>query len=137
MATLNQVRTKVDDWLALKWPTVKSRQQTYFDNHGRYWQGLITHSSVPVFTTNSDGDAIPDDLSFKPTDGLLSWEDIFPDWEGALLPCAIKIDVYDGPQGMGYVGVVFVRYNGTVYSRSQNVGPESSRTKAWHIVEES
>lgn len=135
--TLNQVRTTVDNWLADKWSIVQTRQSSSLINRGMYWQGLITHTVIPVFTTLTNGDSIPDRVIIKPSDELYTWNDIMPEWVGTLLPCAFVMNVYDGPQGKGYVGTVYVRYNGTLYSRSRNVGPETSRNVAWHVVTES
>ena len=137
MATLLQVRTRVDAWLADKWPTVVARQQNYFANRGTYWQGLITHSVVPSHTNGADGDSVADRLSITPDDAFQDWIVAFPEWNGIALPAAVKIDVYGGPQGQGWVATIYIRYNGVLYSRSQNVGPDSHRTEAWHIVDES
>lgn len=136
MATLNQVRNRVDAWLADKWPTVVARQQNYFANRGEYWQGTKTHTIVPAHTNSLDGDSLADRLASGPSDAYSTWANVFPEWAGTLIPAALQIDVYGGPQGKGWVATIFVRFNGTLYSRSQNVGPESHRTEAWHVVNE-
>ena len=41
------------------------------------------------------------------------------------------MDVYDGPQGKGYVGTVWAAFDGSVYSRARNFGPETERTLDW------
>jgi len=134
-ATISQVRNKVDTWLSNHWSTVVNRQNNYFTNHGGYWQGLITHSTttVPSFTSSVDGDVKPDQFSFHPTDQTSSWLDAFSEWESEFFPAALKVDVYSGPSGKGYVATVYVKYNGTIYTRSQNVGPETGWTSGWHI----
>lgn len=137
MPTLNQIRTKVDNWLANKWPTIVARQQNYFTNTGRYWQGLRSHAVCPAHTGGADtGDTAPDRLDDQPDDqgAFSAWSNVFPEWVSELLPACIWIDVYDSPQGKGWVGNVEVTYDGTVYRRSQNVGPESHRTQGWHQV---
>src|SRR5438046_6085191 len=135
MGTLAQARTTVDNWLAARWPTVTGRQQTYYDNHsGHYWQGLVTHTDIPFYNATGDGDSIGDKLTSTPTDQLYNWNDIFPEFSGTQIPCALWFDVYDGPLGKGYVGNIEVNYSGIIYTRSQNVGPESGRTDAWHVV---
>lgn len=135
MATLNQVRTRIDIWLTNKWPTVVARQQNFFTNRGKYWQGLLTHSVPPGFTTSQDGDALADKLNQSPTDQFENWSAVFPEWNIELMPCAIKCDTYDGPDGKGYCVTIYVRYNGVIYSRAQNVGPESHRTYGWRAEE--
>lgn len=136
MATLIQVRTRVDTWLADKWPTITARQENYKSNRGNYWQGVRTHTVVPAHTNGADGDTIPDRLEQEPSDAFSDWKNVFPEWDGVAIPCALQCDVYESPQGKGYVATVFIRYNGVLYSRSRNVGPESHRTEAWHIVKE-
>jgi hypothetical protein len=135
MANLAQLRTRVDAWLADKWPTVVARQQNFFANRGRYWQGLKTHTIDPAHTNSTEGDSIPDQLNANPTDQFENWSTVFPEWDGVAIPCAVQCDVYDGPEGKGWVATIWIRFNGTLYSRSQNVGPESHRTEAWHVVD--
>ena len=132
--TLAQARQKVDDWLADKWPIIAERQNNYFLNRGVYCQGLRTHTIIPAYTSGADGDSVADQLNANPTDQFSNWSNVFPEWEGVAIPCALKCDVYDSPEGKGWVATVYVRYNGVVYKRSRNVGPESFRTKAWAIA---
>jgi hypothetical protein len=134
MPTLAQVRDAVDTWLAGKWPTVQARQTTYFGNHGRYWQGLVTHLPVPAHTSSVDGSTAPNRLALKPTDIAQSWLDVLPEWLTELMPAAVWIDAYDGPDGKGYVASVKATHNGNTWMRSQNVGPETWRTIGWHQV---
>ena len=128
MATLAQVRTKVDNWLTTFWPNVVTRQATYLANHGQYWQGLWTHSVQPT----DNADTAPDLLASHPTDQLESWLGTLDDLLPANMPAALKIDVYDGPEEMGFVGTVAVKFNSKIYMRSRNEGPEIYRTEAWH-----
>ncbi len=131
MATLAQLRTRVDDWLAGFWPTFVARQGNYLGNRGRYWQGLLTHTVVPAHTNAANGDSIPDRINVHPSDQFEDWITAFPEWENVAIPAAVRCDTYDGATGKGYCATIFVRYNGTLYSRSQNVGPEFDRTHDW------
>lgn len=135
MANLVQLRDRVDTWLADKWPTVVARQENYRTNRGVYWQGLKTHTITPVHTNGSDGDSIPDQLNASPTDQFSNWSTVFPEWDGVPIPCSLAVDVYSSPEGEGWVATLEVVFNGVTYSRSQNVGPLSNLTKAWHEVE--
>lgn len=137
MATLTQLRTRVDNWLAAHWPTFTARQENYKTNRGNYWQGLLTHTIVPEHTNAADGDSIADRISIHPTDQFEDWLTAFPEWDGVNIPAAVKCDVYDGPQGKGYCATLYIRHNGILYSRARNVGPESERTYGWRVeVEE-
>lgn len=139
MPTLGQIRTKVDNWLAARWPTIVARQQNYFSNTGNYWQGLRTHTVCPSHTNGADdGDTEADRLNDQPDDQgeFGAWANVFPEWVSELLPACVWIDVYDSPQGKGWVANIEVTYGGVKYARSQNVGPLSERTKGWHEVVE-
>jgi len=50
------------------------------------------------------------------------------------LPFALAVHVYNGPQGHGFVGQVWVKYEGTIYTRAKNYGPEDWRTRDWDIA---
>lgn len=135
MPTLTQVRNRVDDWLIVRWPLVQARQSAYFTAHERYWQGLKTASVEPEHTTAVYANAKQDRLTVKPTDQAEAWLDFLVGLDDLAIPAALVMDVYDGPHGHGYVTTVIARYNGTIYSRSQNVGPEKYRIIDWHVVE--
>lgn len=128
MATLAQIRTKVDNWLTARWPTLVNLQETYFTNHGRYFQGLITHTTEPA----DDIDSPPNRLLVKPTDQIEHWGDFttLP----ATMPAALVIDVYNGPHGSGWQATVFVRVLDNVYMRTQQVGAETWRNSTWRQV---
>lgn len=134
MATLSEVRTRVNQWLTDKWPAVVSKQDVYFAAHGEYWQGLITHTTIPTFTDLVDGDAIPDRLLSKPTNMVVSWADAFPSLVGITWPAALLMNVYDGPAGKGWQATLFIYYDSVLYTRSGGVGPESdSRDFNWQV----
>lgn len=135
-ATLASARLKVDTWLTNIWPTITSRQATYYAANGRYWQGLLSctgTNAIPNFTAASDGDAQADNLSSKPHYQAESIADVFPSLSGISLPAAFLCDQYRGPLGDGYVVTVFVRFNGTIYTRSKTVGPETWRDAVWSV----
>ena len=136
MPTLKQLRDKADAWLTPRWTIMVDRQETYRAAHGRYWQGLIFHTVIPEATTTKWGDLIPDRLTVKPSDQAENWLDFLPELEGIAVAAALWVDVYDGPQGHGFVANLAARYNGTLYHRAQNRGPETWRTQDWHVVNE-
>jgi hypothetical protein len=135
--TLAQTRNAVDARLADLWTNqIVPRQAAYAAAHGgRFWQGIVI----------ADLDALPD----NPT-GTGEVAEVVPDltrraadhpsWQaanvnlGATVPMALAIHTYDGPQGRGYVGQVWVRHNGTTYTRAQNSGPEAWRTRPWGLA---
>jgi hypothetical protein len=82
MPTLNQIRTRVDDWLQARWPTLRDRQEAYFAQHGRYWQGLRTHLGNVEHSTTTTSDAIADNLGSAPSDQQATWMDRYPELAG-------------------------------------------------------
>lgn len=136
-ATLATARATVDTWLTNNFPTVISKQNMYYASHGRYWQGLLTCSGSPTnapnFTTATNASVIQDNLNSAPYYEAESIATIFPGFVGIGLPCAFLCDQYQGPLGDGYVVTVYVLFNGTVYTRSHNTGPETWRESAWAL----
>jgi hypothetical protein len=139
MPSLAQVRNFVDARLTTLWTDViVPRQDTYFANNGKFWQGIRCLDlgnllDNPQNALNVVLEMVPD-LTRKPTDQATSWAAANVNL-GATIPMALQIDVYDGPEGKGYVGQVWAKWNGTIYTRAQNHGPESWRTFAWRVAE--
>lgn len=127
MPTLQEVRDKVDTRLAQIWPVITNRQDTYFQLHGRYWQGIIDPQSLITDATDTDLDS-----SLHPTDQQETWLDMFGAQLPAQLPMQIQIDAYQSVEGHGFVATVYVKFNGNIYSRSRGIGPED-RNQSWHI----
>lgn len=125
--TLKEIQDKIDARLPALWSAIQARQATYHAAHGRYWQGLRTHGIDPA-----DGnDVLPDVGTLTPSDQ--------PDaWPAALiasaLPMSLRIDVYDGPSGQGYVANLYVTVNSKTYHRAKQSGPETYRNQGWHLV---
>lgn len=136
MPTLTQIRNAIDNFVTNKWPTIVARQENFRANRGTYWQGLATHTSCPSHSNSTDDSKLGDRLNETPSDQFATWLNVFPEWVTELLPACVKVDVYDGPQGQGWVLTVEAIHNGTLWRRSQNVGPESHRTQGWHQVQE-
>jgi len=133
--SLATVRTKIDDWLTPRWQTLVDRQDTFFANRGKYFQGKWTHSGEVEQTDALNGDTVPDNLTDSPTDQSQNWQDFIGNAFDALpLPARLRIDVYNGPLGHGWAATLQVRYDGNVYERSRNSGPETWRTEAWHLL---
>lgn len=132
--TLVQARNQVDNWLLARWPTIQSRQETYLQNNGRYWQGLRSNISNLTYTELIDPSLLANNLASSPTDQPATWLAVFPELAVVIFPAVVWIDTYDGPSGMGYVANVLICYNENCYTRSQNVGPESWRTAAWSVI---
>ena len=92
----------------------------------RYFQGLCTHSTLPT-----DGKATaPDNVEkTKPGDQDETWIDaryLLP----ATMEIAVEVDVYDGPNGQGYVLVGSVQLGTAIWRKAIGFGPEA-RSYDW------
>lgn len=128
MPTLNDVKATVNSWLAARWPLLVERQEAYFTIHARYFQGLWTHRSAP----DDGAETAPDQRTSKPDDQQAHWADFIslPD----VLPCALRIDMYESEQGHGWTATVLVRVAGTRYQRTAHMGPQTWRVQNWRSV---
>jgi hypothetical protein len=131
---LSDVRDKINNWLAPRWSWLVSKQDTYFGNHGEYFQGLWTHSSEIEQTDALDGDQIPDQLDNMPTDRPHDWRVLVEDAFDALpLPARLRLDVYEGMEDKGWSATLQVLYQGKLYERTKGVGLENV-DEDWHEI---
>jgi hypothetical protein len=127
MATLQQIQTAADTRLANLWAGIQTKEATFFGNHGYFAQLLRTHNVIPA-----DGaTALPDIGAAVPY-----YMQAGDGWPNAILtqvqPCAFEIHQYVTPDGTcGYQAFVWVTINSHLWSRSQQVGPESFRAYNW------
>lgn len=119
----------IDQKIVAMWPVVISKQSNYYANHGRFFQGLYTHSVTPADGNHSQ----PDQLFLHPTDQAASWLTLNVEQLGPLqyLPFAIWMDSYQAPAGDGFVGCIQVVIQSHLARRCQNYGPETHRTHDW------
>lgn len=124
-------RAAVDAQLAPLWATIQARQAAYLAAHGRYWQGLKL-----LITTPADGvDATPDNVASHPPVSSGGVPENWTSFLGASLPASLAatiwIDVYDGPNGKGYVATVEGTLGGNTWRRAVQIGPETRFAYPW------
>lgn len=123
------LQAKADQMLADLQAALAGVQTSYLASKGRYWQGLSTPATVPA-----DGTELAPDLTRRPTDQTETWTGAgvaLP----ATVPVAVRVDVYDGPAGWGYVVAGLLTIGSRQYERRINVGPESYRqTNSWEVI---
>jgi len=133
MATHLQIQTAADNFWTTNQQKFIDVQDAYAAAHGgNYFQGIITPTTPP-----DDGAFTVPDLTKKPTDQAERWQDVFTG--GNALPAtnwpvSIRIDVYDGPRGKGWVLSVTYTKAGETWERAVNVGNETEREFAWRRV---
>jgi len=135
MPTLNAVQNRCDEWLANRYPEIAVYQATT----SFPFQGLSTHTVLPGHVNSGPataGDINADALGNSPSDQEESWADadMFP--VVAFWPCALTINVYEGPDGTGYVVCSQFRYNGDLWMQCVNFGPDTGNDVPWTFVDE-
>lgn len=111
-------------------PYLEDYQDEYHSIHSHYFQSLASHNTPP------SGATAPDNLESHPEDQTEALSEL---WDYANLPDEIawsfRVDVYDGPNGDGYVLVVETTVDNNVWHRSINFGPETYRNNDWFELE--
>jgi hypothetical protein len=129
VATRQEITDAIDAGIAAAWPEIEAKQEAFFAQHGRYFQGLCTHRVPP-----EDGQpAQADRLGSHPNYQTETWLDVGYD-PGAPGPrAALAIDQYVGPAGAGYVCKLSLLIGGDYWVRRINNGPEADRSSDWQI----
>ncbi len=89
------------------------------------WQGIKTPSIIP-----KDGNKTAPDKSLKPTDQAESWNDVAVPLP-SLMEISTAVDVYEGPQGWGYVVRGEIEVAKGIWSKAINIGSEKYRKHDW------
>lgn len=101
-------------------------QIAYFEENGRYWQGIRTHEIAPT-----DGRTEVPIKTRRPSDQA-------EDWSAISLPnsmdVALEVHTYDGPNGKGYIIFGECIIDGEVWRRAINFGPETYRDSDWIVI---
>lgn len=121
--------TDIDPYIEKFAADLDSFQEAFKAQYGIYAQMLSPFAAVPA-----DGKAdLPTDILKYPTSGVTA-DAVWKVTGLEAFPASIRIDVYDGPRGKGYVLVFDTKFNGQLFTKSINVGPEAYRTTDWQIV---
>lgn len=107
------------------YPDITAKQSAYYNNNGKYFQGVYTHSTVPTVGMPSSADR----LGSKPTDQFDNWLDF-----GLLslnTDYMITINTAAGPTGQGYtIKLTTKASDGNTYTYLVGVGAHSE-TRGW------
>lgn len=125
------VKLEVDQALSEHLAKLLDFQTQFFKTYGRFYQALDSHSEPPA-----DGKLVPPDLlDTKPTNETEKSADLWQQLTlDPALPYSSRVDVYQGPEGWGYVLTVSATLNKETWERSINTGPERYREQGWHVV---
>jgi len=128
MATNERIQADIDAFLAGELGKFDDVEREYAAGHrGRFWQGIETPAAP------DDGAKKAADKTKKPTDQAEAWADVFKDHKTLPdnWPCALRVDVYDGPRGVGWVLTAAYTKGVNRWSRSLHTGPETGRERGW------
>lgn len=128
MATLGEIRTKVDNVLADLWVNkIVPKEEAFFALHGRYAQVLISPTTIP------EDDATGEFTYRPPSDE--GWAPDFTFSIATPVPAAFEIHTHGGPGGHGFTAHVYVTVLGKTYHRAKAYGV-GGEDVAWHEVTE-
>lgn len=126
MATLQQIRNKVDAFLADLWVNkIVPKEEAYFALHGHYAQVLKSPEVMP------EDDSEDFYIKRPPPDEL--YPDDFEFEIATPIPAQFEIHTYDKRPDHGFVGHVYVKVNGKVYHRAKAHGV-GGQDIPWHEV---
>lgn len=125
-------KNTVDAWVGARLPAFQATQEAWKAAKGQYFQGLVTHMTLPT----NDGTAPPDNLSAHPTDNPALWNDFLtfgspPIVIPPAMPAALIFNVYESPLGWGWECRSEFIYGTKKYSKVWNTGPETFRNTDW------
>lgn len=113
MATLQEIRTKADAKLAEFWPILQTKQNNYFNKHGKYFQLLASPEVIVIDGTDSVYTVLhPSDEAYE-IDVNFSFS--------STVPFTIEVHEWGGVDGYGYKAIVTVQLlDGRVFSRNRD-----------------
>lgn len=133
---LNAQKNKVDGWVGARLPAFRDTQDAWLTAKGQYFQGLGASKTLP----SNGADAPTDNLAAHPTDQSEDWKAFqssaqVPIVVPPAMPAQMIFNVYEGPQGWGWELVTEFLYNGLLYRKVWNTGPESGRELPWTEID--
>jgi len=109
-------------------PFVVAKQDEFFNANGRYWQLKRTHTVAPDGTPST-----PDNLDNLPSDETEGWSAVVT--LPGQLEMALETHKYNGPQGQGWLLIIYLTVDGAEWRRVIDFGPEG-RDQAWAEVDD-
>lgn len=115
-----------DAWTTKVQPVLDPYVQDFYAQRGRWWQGLDSHSTIPLLGAT----AFPDIGETCPSD-----QEGWP-WPEAIratrLPMMIRVNTYLGDRGPGYEVNLYIDCSTRRWHRAMAFGAEMWRNLDWH-----
>lgn len=112
--------TDIDLMLDASRGKFRAAQIEHLEQHGRYWQGPVTHDSVPITTAAPRHQDQAVSISGK------TWRDMLPGLADARLPFRARCDEYESTQGRGYQLRVEAVMSGQTWVKVIDFGPNAA-----------
>jgi len=121
--SLASTQSDIDTALATLITNINSAQATFFASNGYYWQGLISHNTIPA-----NGNSVAaNNLSAVPSDQNVTWDTFMGANKPGTLPAAVYVHTYKNPNGsQGYKIQKLFIYSAAFYSSQVDSGNDSS-----------
>lgn len=127
MPTLQQVRDYINPRLNTLWDILVARQAVFYSNRGYCAELIASHLDAAIPSNADDAsDTItqvaPTRLADTKTDTAYSWSNVLTPTQLAnlaSLPMSIRCDSHAYTNGHGFTLVVFVRWNGKLYTNTK------------------
>ena len=127
-------QNRIDAWFGSRVGQITDIEADYFVTNGIYFQGLLSHlAPITGVGNGASGDRDADNFTSSPTDQLENWLDagFGPPITTQVMPCTLLLDSYDGPEGKGWSALLSFIYEGDIWERRHQFGPETYRTHDW------
>lgn len=134
--SLASVQLEIETRFAARQGAVSLIQADYFSTHGKYFQGLWSHTVPPTIQDNLNGATSPDNYNSHPTDQDESWSDL--NFQVAPMIWREKFDILTSPAGVSrYAELSFIyASDGLEYqTRIWQEGPDIDTTYPWTVIE--
>lgn len=121
--SLASTQSDIDTAVATLITNIHSAQATFYASNGYYWQGLISHNTIP-----SGGSSVAaDNLTATPSEQNVTWDTFMGANKPGTLPAAVYVHTYKKPNGsQGYKIQKLFIYESAFYSSSVDSGNDSS-----------
>jgi len=109
--------TDIDAMLDANRGAFRAAQIEHLERHGRYWQGPVTHDSVPITT------AAPRHQDQAVSISGRTWRDMLPGLADARIPFRARCDEYETADGRGYLMTIEAVMSGATWAKVIDYGP--------------
>lgn len=120
--SLASTQSDIDTAVATLITNINSAQATYYAANGKYWQGLISHNTIPA----DGGSVAADNLTSTPSDQVVTWNTFMGANKPGTLPAAVYVHTYKKPNGQqGYKIQKLFIYSAAFYSSLVDSGNDT------------